>query len=80
MLGQPGAGSSPRRKALTKARSYQDTTFDKPELRKLWQMASDHGLAVQIHMEPRYAPGFEPLIKEFKETRVIIDHLGRPFQ
>lgn len=54
--------------------------FGKPELRKLWQTAADNGLAVQIHMEPRYAPGFEPLIKEFKDVRVIIDHLGRPFQ
>jgi predicted TIM-barrel fold metal-dependent hydrolase len=54
--------------------------FGKPELRRLWQMATDHGLAVQLHFEPRYAPGFEPLIREFKKTRVIIDHLGRPFQ
>ena len=54
--------------------------FGKPELRKLWTTAGDHGLAVQIHMEPRYAPGFESLIKEFSDIRVIIDHLGRPFQ
>ena len=54
--------------------------FGKPELRRLWQMATDLGLAVQLHFEPRYAGGFEPLIREFRETRVIIDHLGRPFQ
>ena len=30
--------------------------------------------------EPRYAPGFEPLIREFTKTKVIIDHMGRPFQ
>jgi len=54
--------------------------FGKPELRRLWQMATDHGLAVQLHFEPRYAPGFEPLIKEFAKTKVIIDHMGRPFQ
>lgn len=54
--------------------------FGKPELRKLWKTAADHGLAVQIHMEPRYALGFEALIKEFKDVSVIIDHLGRPFQ
>lgn len=54
--------------------------FGKPELRRLWQMATDLGMAVQLHFEPRYAPGFEPLIREFRETRVIIDHLGRPFQ
>lgn len=54
--------------------------FGKPELRRLWTMAADHGLAVQLHFEPRFAPGFEPLIREFSKTRVIIDHLGRPFQ
>ena len=54
--------------------------FGKPELRNLWKLAGSHGLAVQLHFEPRYAPGFEPLIKEFSDVRVVIDHLGRPFQ
>lgn len=54
--------------------------FGKPELRKLWRMATELGLAVQLHFEPRYAGGFEPLIREFPDTRVIVDHLGRPFQ
>jgi predicted TIM-barrel fold metal-dependent hydrolase len=54
--------------------------FGKPELRHLWKQAADHGLAVQLHFEPRYAPKFERLIKEFSKTRVIIDHLGRPMQ
>jgi predicted TIM-barrel fold metal-dependent hydrolase len=54
--------------------------FGKPELRKLWRMATELGLIVQLHFEPRYAAGFEPLIREFRDTRVIIDHMGRPFQ
>ena len=54
--------------------------FGKPELRVFWKHVGDLGLAVQLHFEPRYAPGFEPLIKEFPRTTVIIDHLGRPFQ
>ncbi len=54
--------------------------FGKPELREYWRAASESGLAVQLHFEPRYAPGFEPLLKEFRDTTVIIDHLGRPFQ
>jgi predicted TIM-barrel fold metal-dependent hydrolase len=54
--------------------------FGKPELRKLWQAAREHKLAVQLHFEPRHASGFEPLIKELSDTPVIIDHLGRPFQ
>ena len=53
--------------------------FGKPELRALWKTATDLGLAMQIHFEPRYASGFEPLIREFRETTVIIDHLGRPY-
>lgn len=54
--------------------------FGKPELRELWKLYADAGLAVQLHFEPKWATGFEPLIKEFKGTRVLIDHLGRPFQ
>jgi len=54
--------------------------FGKPELRALWKAAADVGLAVQLHFEPRYAPGFEELIKEFAGTTVLVDHLGRPFQ
>jgi predicted TIM-barrel fold metal-dependent hydrolase len=54
--------------------------FGKPELRALWKQAADLGLMMQLHFEPRYAPGFEPLIREFAGTTVLIDHLGRPFQ
>ena len=54
--------------------------FGKPELKDLWKQAGALGLAVQLHFEPRYAPGFEPYLKEFADVRVIIDHLGRPFQ
>ena len=54
--------------------------FDKPELKELWKQAADLGIAVQLHFEPRYAPGFTPLIREFKDVPVIIDHLGRPLQ
>jgi predicted TIM-barrel fold metal-dependent hydrolase len=52
----------------------------KPELTAFWKAVGDAGLAVQLHLEPRYAPHFEPLIKEFSTITVIIDHLGRPFQ
>ena len=54
--------------------------FGTAELRHLWKTASDLGLALQLHFEPRYAPGLEPYIKEFSKTKVVIDHLGRPFQ
>ncbi|MGH9842002.1 MAG: amidohydrolase family protein [Blastocatellia bacterium] len=51
--------------------------FGKPELRTLWKKASDLGMAIQLHFEPRYAPGFEPYIREFAKTTVIIDHRRR---
>jgi predicted TIM-barrel fold metal-dependent hydrolase len=54
--------------------------FGKPELAALWKLLGELGLAVQLHFEPRFAEGFEPLIKEHKDVRVLIDHLGRPFQ
>ena len=54
--------------------------FGKPELRTFWKQAGESGLAVQCHFEPRWADGFEPLIREFKDVRVFVDHLGRPFQ
>lgn len=54
--------------------------FGTQELRALWRAAADAGLAMQLHFEPRWAPGFAPLIDEFNSTTVIIDHLGRPLQ
>jgi predicted TIM-barrel fold metal-dependent hydrolase len=54
--------------------------FGKPELHQLWKLAADNGLAVQLNIEPRYAEGFEPLIREFRDVPVIIDHLGHPLQ
>jgi predicted TIM-barrel fold metal-dependent hydrolase len=54
--------------------------FGRRELRDLWTQASNLGIAVQLHFEPRYATRFEPLIREFAATKVLIDHLGRPFQ
>jgi predicted TIM-barrel fold metal-dependent hydrolase len=54
--------------------------FGQPELHDLWAMASDLDIAVQLHFEPRWAGGFEPYIREFVDTKVVIDHVGRPMQ
>ncbi|HZE99655.1 MAG TPA: amidohydrolase family protein, partial [Planctomycetota bacterium] len=54
--------------------------FGKPDLKALWKKAADLGLMIELHFEPRWAPGFEPLIEEFPGTTVIIDHAGRPLQ
>jgi predicted TIM-barrel fold metal-dependent hydrolase len=52
--------------------------FGKPELRQLWKLAADNGLAIQLNTLPCYARGFDPLIREFYDVPVIIDHLGQP--
>ena len=74
----------PRRIVAARLHAYAPKRlppFDSPKLiRKLWKTATDLGLAMQLHFEPRYAPALEPYLKEFKNTRVIVDHLGRPFQ
>lgn len=54
--------------------------FGKPSLRALWKQATELGLALQLHFEPRYAGGFQPLLDDFPDAVVLIDHLGRPFQ
>ncbi len=54
--------------------------FEATSLRDLWRTAADLNLAIQLHFEPRYAPFFEPLIRMFSKTTVVIDHLGRPLQ
>lgn len=54
--------------------------FGSPELKALWKSAGELGLAIQLHLEPRYAPALESLIRDLPDTRVIIDHLGRPMQ
>jgi predicted TIM-barrel fold metal-dependent hydrolase len=85
------AGNADKLKALAKAvplvagrvHAYnpeRQPPFGKPELAELWKQFGELGLAVQLHFEPRYGEAFEPLIKEHKDTRVLIDHLGRPFQ
>jgi predicted TIM-barrel fold metal-dependent hydrolase len=52
--------------------------FGRPELYELWSSASDLGLAVILQFAPPYAGGFEPYVREFADTPVVIDHLGRP--
>ncbi|HEY2909604.1 MAG TPA: amidohydrolase family protein [Gemmataceae bacterium] len=59
---------------------YRLPPFGQPGLKALWKAAGAAGIAVQLHFEPRWAEGFEPLIAEFKDVRVFVDHLGRPLQ
>jgi len=51
-----------------------------PELDRLWRIATDANIAMQIHLEPRYARLMDHYVRRYTDTRVIIDHLGRPMQ
>ena len=54
--------------------------LDLDTLASFWSAADDAGLLVQLHLEPRYAPAFLPILERFPQVRVVIDHCGRPLQ
>lgn len=51
-----------------------------PQMRKTWAAASDLGLAIQMHFLPHHAPAIARLASEFRDTPVILDHMGRAGQ
>ncbi len=44
----------------------------------LWKKAVDLGLVIELHIGPNYAAQAGKLIKEFKGSKVLIDHLAEP--
>ncbi|MBK5291772.1 MAG: amidohydrolase family protein [Acidobacteriia bacterium] len=51
-----------------------------PQMRKAWAAASDLGLAIQMHFLPHHAPAIARLASQFRDTTVILDHMGRAGQ
>jgi predicted TIM-barrel fold metal-dependent hydrolase len=49
-------------------------------LNSFWTAANEAGLLVQLHLEPRYADAFTPMLERFPQVSVVIDHCGRPLQ
>jgi L-fuconolactonase len=58
-------------------KSYLDS-FQDPGVVALWKTAADLGLIVELHIGPYYAHQVVPLIMEYAETPVLIDHLAEP--
>lgn len=58
-------------------KSYLDS-FDDPGVVALWKTAAELGLIVELHIGPYYAHQIVPLVKEYAETPVLIDHLAEP--
>ncbi len=49
-----------------------------PNLGAFWKKVGDLDKVVQIHLEPEFNWELERMVKKYPETRVVIDHLGRP--
>lgn len=54
--------------------------LDLASLERFWSVAESNRLFIQLHLEPRYASYFTPVLERFPEVTVLIDHCGRPFQ
>lgn len=49
-------------------------------LMRFWSAARDAHIFIQLHLEPRYAIAFTPILEQFPEVTVLVDHCGRPLQ
>jgi predicted TIM-barrel fold metal-dependent hydrolase len=51
-----------------------------PRMAACWRAVASMGMAVQMHFIPAQAPNIRVLASQFRETTVILDHMGRPGQ
>lgn len=51
-----------------------------PRMLGCWQTVTSLGMAVQMHFIPGQAPSIRSAATTFPETKVILDHMGRPGQ
>ena len=58
-------------------KAYLDSFAD-PGVVALWKTAAELKLIVELHIGPYYAPQVVPLITEYSDTPVLIDHLAEP--
>ncbi|NJN81379.1 MAG: amidohydrolase family protein [Caldilineaceae bacterium] len=57
--------------------AYFDSFAD-PGVAALWRAAAELGLVVELHISADFARQVEPLIDQFSQTPVLIDHLAEP--
>ncbi len=58
----------------------RDRDLGSAAMRNAWKAAADRGIAMQVHLIPKYAPGVEKLASEFKSMPVLLDHMARSAQ
>jgi predicted TIM-barrel fold metal-dependent hydrolase len=56
----------------------RDRDLHDPAVKTTWKAAHDLGLAIQFNAIPRFAPAIGELAAQFRDTPVILDHLGIP--
>lgn len=52
--------------------------WDSTHLAAFWKRLGELNLVVQMHLEPEFNPQLLRMLDRFPNTRVVIDHLGRP--
>ena len=65
-------------KPPTTSGPIRDRDLHNPAVKTTWKAAHDLGLAIQFNAIPRFAPAIGELAAQFRDTPVIIDHLGIP--
>ncbi len=56
---------------------YLDS-FTSAEVRLLWEKALQLGLIIELHIGPDYAKQVAEMLRDYPESRVLIDHLAEP--
>ena len=56
---------------------YLDS-FASAEVRSLWEKALQLGLIIELHIGPNYAKQVAEMLRDYPESKVLIDHLAEP--
>ena len=54
--------------------------WDSAYLAAFWKRLGELKLVLQLHLEPKWNGQLEKMLARFPNTKVVIDHLGRPLQ
>ncbi|HET8550516.1 MAG TPA: amidohydrolase family protein [Bryobacteraceae bacterium] len=58
----------------------RDRDLSSAEMRQTWKAVADRGIAVQLHLIPKFAAAVYNLAAQFRATPVLIDHMARAAQ
>lgn len=67
-------------KPATSSGPIRDRDLHHPAMKATWQAAHSLGLAIQMHLIPRFAPQIGELAAQFRGMPIILDHLARAGQ